>query len=407
MEQIRRILNRIVSILTTYTLLEIYHILIYKFIRKTYYIKKNKKNKKWAIILYVDSPFYFHKDTRFMNHQAYREAIKIANILEDIGYNYIVENYESKPKFGSKKFDLIFGHEPNFIYYSEKNPDAIKIIYSAGSYYEQRNEGIKNRIDSFNRKFNAKIKYTRLIEPHNGFEKADMIFQIGNNVTKGTFPPLLQNKIHLINQSSNFIKTIDIENKIKKSCRNVFVWMGSSGSILKGFDLVFDYFSTHKELKLKIIGEIDTEVYNIYKKEIEQSHNITYYGFVNVNTEHFIHIVSDASFIIYPSITEGGCPGAVITLMQNGLIPLVSRICKFDEIDECGFVIPEVSLSGIKYSIDWAKSLTNDDIRHKQKKSYQISTKKWNINSFERDFKNGINIVLNNKEKQYKNKLYL
>ena len=395
MVQINKLIHKAIRLIRKNNINDLWNIIIYKLIKKNYYIHKNRKHTKWAIVSYVEQPFYYKKDLQFMmGHQTRREALEMGNILESLGYNYVIENYESKPRFLNKKFDLIFGHEPNFIQYANNNPKAIKIIYSAGTYFVQRNNSIKNRTDFYNSKHGTNIKYLRLIEPHNGFDIADKIFQIGNPVTIETFPQHLRQKIKLINQSSNFIGKCDIDEKIKNSQNNEFVWMGSVGSILKGLDLVLDYFLTRPDLRLSIIGKIDDDVYEYYKDSIEKAAHIKYYGFVDVNTDYFKNIITNASFIIFPSATEG-CPGAVISLMQNGLIPIVSKICSFPEVEEMGYVIKAISQDGIEDSVEWAISLPEKDRYNMQRKAYEYSTNKWSINTFKHDFREGIIYIIN------------
>ena len=67
------------------------------------------------------------------------------------------------------------------------------------------------------------------------------------------------------------------------------------------------------------------------------SPNIKLWGFMDINSDELTAIIDRCNFLIYPSGSEGGCPGAVINSMKKGLIPIVTPWAAFDGIEEYGF----------------------------------------------------------------------
>lgn len=176
-------------------------------------------------------------------HQNKREALIIGKIFYSLGYNVKVARCNAPKECDDRHYDIIFGLDPNFVTMSQKNPQALKIYYATGAYWKHQYSIVKNRIDSFNKKHGTHLPYSRSVDAHNSCEIADIIFQIGSSFTIQTYPPELQNKIKIINQSSNFSQECNLQHKLQSVSIKDFLWFGSSGSILKGLDLVLDFLS--------------------------------------------------------------------------------------------------------------------------------------------------------------------
>lgn len=352
----------------------------------------NKKDKL-IYISYLSEPFKKKNDSTYLNkHQNRRETILLGEILSNLGWGYVVERFD-KYLVKNGKYQAIFGLEPNFERMAKKNPDAVKIYYATGSYYQHQNKMIIQRTDEFNKKHHTELSYQRLVKPHNSCETADYIFQIGSSKTINTYPPELRNKIHIIRQTCHTFINYDVQDKLKYYDRKQFVWMGSNGSILKGLDLVLDYFIGHKEFTLHVIGNIDHDFYSVYKNQINSSTNIHYHGFMDMNDPHFIKIAYQCSCIIFPSCSEG-MPGSVINMMKLGLIPIVAKWCSFDKIDVLGYELKDLTTTSIEQSILWFNSLSNKEVEELFIQNHKYSTETYNKNVFEKDMTTNFKKVL-------------
>ena len=372
--------------------------------------KKNKDqytlysllNRKWAYISYIPEVYYHKKDKVYMRtHQNKREALIIGKIFYSLGYNVKVARCNAPKECDDRHYDIIFGLDPNFVTMSQKNPQALKIYYATGAYWKHQYSIVKNRIDSFNKKHGTHLPYSRSVDAHNSCEIADIIFQIGSSFTIQTYPPELQNKIKIINQSSNFSQECNLQHKLQSVSIKDFLWFGSSGSILKGLDLVLDFFISHPQYNLPVIGSLDEGFIDIYQKQIDECRNITLYGFLDTNSELFMNLAYLCAFNIFPSGSEG-CPGSVITMMQMGVIPITSRWGAIDNIEHYGYLLPELSVEAIGKGVEWASMLPQDKFHKLIRENIYYSTQTWNLEQFENEFRSTLKETIKTKERKNK-----
>lgn len=352
-----------------------------------------KKKEKMVCISYLPEPFRKRENHEYLNkHQNRREALILGNVFEELGWGYQVVRFD-KLFFKKAGFQMVFGLEPNFLHIIEKNPLAIKIYYATGSYYQHQNRMIIQRTDAFNLKHHSHLSYQRLVAPHVSCEVADYIFQIGSSKTLNTYPEELREKIRIIHQTCHSFTNYKVENKRLHYRRNHFIWMGSNGSILKGLDLIIDFFQNKENLILHIVGNIDADFYELYKNIIENTPNMHYYGFIDMDDPLLLKIAEQCTGIIFPSCSEG-LPGTVINMMKLGLIPVVSKWCSFDEIDKLGYEIQDLSVEGIKEAIDWFDSLSDEEIENLFIANYSYSNQMYNYEQFEKDMMYNLRFVL-------------
>lgn len=94
--------------------------------------------------------------------------------------------------------------------------------------------------------------------------------------------------------------------------------------------------------------------------------------------------------MVYPSGTEGGCPGAVINGMKMGLVPIVTPWAAFDGIEDCGFIMDDWTTAALAKGIDWSMSLPIDKVEKMSDEARTICTKKFNLDRFKALFKQEI-----------------
>ena len=350
------------------------------------YKLENSIKKGRVLVSYLPTPFYKKGNEKYFSyHQNRRESIIIAKIFHELGYSVTVRHFRKLTVF-RKRYDIIFGLEPNFVRESLYNPNALKIYYATGTYYQFQNKLIKERTDQFNKKNNTAVPYYRLVAQHVSAEISDYIFQIGTMNTLLTYPASLRSKIRLLDQSCEDFNNFQVSKKIELLNKNTFIWFGSGGSILKGLDLVIDYFYENHNLKLHIVGPIDKEVYHFYKNKLLYTNNIKYHGFLNIHSIEFQTIVNQSTFLIFPSASEGS-PGSVINLKKLGIIPVVSKIAAVDSIKELGVVIEDLTINGIAQAVKEALSYTDEQLIQLIYANISYANTKYNLQQFERKFK--------------------
>lgn len=359
------------------------------------YIKKIDKNAPWALVSYIPFVYDFIGDDSFLDeHQSRREAFVINRILNELGYNVYNIPFNAKQKIPSYNFELVFGLEPAFCDACIKYPNALKIYYATGAYYEHQNKMVKFLTDEMNNIFKSHIPYRRIVKEHNACQLADYILQIGNKFTIETYPETLQSKISLIHQSSQATRTIST---IRYAEINHFFFMSSTGNCLKGVPLLCKFFSQHPELTLHIVGSIEEDVGEALKGIITP--NIILHGFMNVNSDEFLSIVSKCNFMLYPSGSEGGAPGAVLNGMRNGLIPITAQWGHVDEFFYYGYIMKDISLTSLSDGIQWSQSLSPEEVTRRKILCAEHVKRTYNLERFEVEFRQYMNKIIRNENR--------
>ena len=134
--------------------------------------------------------------------------------------------------------------------------------------------------------------------------------------------------------------------------RHRFLWLGSHGAVLKGLDLVLEAFAGMPELQLTVCGPVEDEAdfAEAFHRELHETPNITTLGWVDIHGSRFRQLVQDTVGFVYPSASESQS-GAVITCLQAGLIPIISRECDVPVDDSMGVVLHETSVEAIRTAV--------------------------------------------------------
>lgn len=341
------------------------------------------KEAPWVYVSYISDVFYKRDNETYMRgHQSRQETIEIVNVFNELGYNVFLSD-SNHPKLPNRNFKILFGIEPGFVEAYRKYPEATKIYYATGAYSGHQNSMIINRTDGFSQKHHYKYPYNRLVVEYDNLEVADAILQIGSKYTVETYPKQHRDKIVTIHQSC--VLSPECTELVRNySNRKDYMWLGGGGCILKGLDLVVDYFKEHPELTIHIVGSIEEEFIKAYHHSFPS--NVIFHGFMNVASEEFMCIVSACNFLIYPSCTEG-MPGSVITSMYYGIIPIVSRWAAFDEIDEMGYLLAGLDEESIQLAIDKVQKLSDEEVENLSLKCVKFAQNTYNLKKFKEEFK--------------------
>lgn len=340
---------------------------------------KLKGNRKRAYISYIPESL-IRQDAKYLNlHQNRREMKIIAETFLANGYDVIVQEFTA-PIIDDSVFDVVFGLEPNFTTMARRTLKARHISYATGAYSPFANNAIEKRTNEFNQKHSANIPPRRVCMVDEAPEIADIILQIGSKFTIQTYPSHLQGKIRLINQSSNYLPSQSLD--LRKPDKHNFLWLASSGSILKGVDLVIEAFMQHPELSIDIVGPVEQDILKYFP--IDKYPNIRIHGFIDVNTPEFQKIITSTAFLLYPSATEGA-PGAVNVAMKNGIIPLTSSVASPDDIDRLGFMIKSLDSDGIEEALSWSQTLSDEEIKRLHNRNIEYA-KRWSLDNFKDEF---------------------
>ena len=344
------------------------------------YISRISRKAPWVLVAYLPDVFYHQNDISYINaHQNKREALSMIPILNKLGYNVYVRHYEYSGEIPNYNFQIIFGHPPLIERAAEQFPKAKMVMYATGCLYTHQNKQEIEITNAINKRYGFSIPYVRLVKPYNCHITSNKILLIGSKYTIETFPANTHSKITTIHQSSQTIRTLT---PIIYSNENDFLFIGSCGNLLKGVSFIVDYFSTHPTKTIHIIGPIED-----YLESIRETlpPNIILHGWLDINSDKYLSIISKCNFIIYPSGSEGA-PGSVINAMYNGIIPIVTRWSAFDEISDYGFLMEGWDVKSIANGVNWSDSLDRDEVLYRKRKCAEFAKHTYNLATFSEEF---------------------
>ncbi len=342
----------------------------------------NTSHTKTALLSYIRFVFekgYVH-DERHTNRYT---TFIIAEALSRLGYNVDIINYSDHFSGDINKYDVVLGLG-NPLEYALQNRESKKtkvIAFGTGCNPFFSNVITISRIVDFYKRSNQLLlsssRYIREDQPLQ-HEIADWIILHGSTFARTTYRPDHINSIH----APVFIKkaatrTNEEWNVAKKN----YIWFGSDGAIHKGLDLVIEAFAKTPDCNLYICGNLDSEkeFMDYYNPVISSHPNITYQGFVNIDSDLFQEITRKCAFVIYPSASEGNSP-AVITCMANGgMIPIVTKNADVD-LNGFGVLIHDFTVDAVVDSIKKSQILSLEELKTQSEK---IIAETHHLNAFD------------------------
>lgn len=351
----------------------------------------NSNHKKFVLISYTIYPF----TGRVATHTNNQESIAIAQLFDELGYCVDVVHYTNGCRIDYSKYEVIFGFGVPFENSFNSPVKIQRIYYATGAHVCFQNHAEIKRVQEVNAKYGECATPKRIIPWmwSQSTTMSDALIVIGNEWTKSTYAAYTKVPIISVNATA-FIneKTISIYRDMKMSRRN-FLWFGSGGLIHKGLDLCLEYFAKHPECHLHICGPKEEDFFRIFKNELTQP-NIHFHGFIDVKSDLFVDIVTQCSFAVLPTCSEGQAT-ALLTAMGSGLIP-ISTIYSGIDVQKYGYVLPTLDGDGLAKAISLTVNLTDDEIFLMSKNAQDIIRLNHTLEIFKKNLKNFFFIGISN-----------
>jgi hypothetical protein len=334
----------------------------------------NANYKKRALLSYVITPFKLNS----LSHTYFYEAQSWAKILDELGYIVDIIDYRNTKKLDIEQYDLICGFGSVFKQYFESSLDKkIKTIYyGTGMHMFFQNQATLQRVkEVFNKKNVWLGKSARVVENTSlyGTFLADSIIILGNDIVVQSYKKYYNGNIFETPAPFYQVQNaISIISRRSKESTKHYLWIGGSGLIHKGLDLILEYFSKHQNLILHICGPIDNEkdFINAYNTELFKTSNILVHGFVDINSKQFEEILLSCSFVIFPSCSEGGAASVLAAIGNGGLIPIITKETSINTGYEIW--IDKLNNKYIHKAISESQNLTYEAIKELQIINYKF-----------------------------------
>ncbi len=274
-------------------------------------------------------------------------------------------------------YDYIIGFGSAFRKARLLNPSAKTILYLTEKTPDFSFKKEKERIDYFYERHHVKVGFSRSGQffKNEDFVGLDMCIMLG----KQSDLALLPRQIKSFDITPTGLKNVNVNTNIRqyKNAKKHFLWLGSSGAIHKGLDILIDVFKKHPDLTLHIVGLHWSDRPIISKILVK---NTIDYGYMNINSKEFASIAETCAYCISPSCSEG-VSTSVITAMNHGLIPIVSEECSLD-LGSIGETLTDFHIEYIERIVEkWSKE---DDLflQKLQDAVLQLTDEKYSLSTY-------------------------
>lgn len=309
-------------------------------------LKTHATKRGDALVSYMTSPFLGADDGR---HTNVWECHEIVSILLEMGYDVDIIDWDNQTFIPKKKYSVYLDIFSNLERLAPYLTTTTKIFHITGAHWQFMNHAEYTRLLELKNRRGIALKPNRSVRPGLNIEFADCGASLGNDFTIDTYAYAKKPITRIPISTTHTYRSP--ENKDFEAIKKNFIWLGGSGMVHKGLDLVLEAFAAMPDYRLTVIGPIEKEPEFVaaYHKELYETSNITLAGWLDLGSAEFDKIRNKSVGVIYPSCSEGG-GGSVITAMHAGLIPIVTRESSVDTHD-FGVTLPDSAIESIKESV--------------------------------------------------------
>lgn len=351
---------------------------------ENYYKTNYDKN---ALLIYIVHPFIFPDSIPAHTNQV--EAVIMADVLCELGYNVDIINTKYIEEIDVGKYQLVLGYGKRFdeICVHSEN-EQLKVCYlTEASPYFANNAELK-RLRAFEKRNNCWIGFERQsvnLLNLDILNKADAAICLGNDWTASTYEGMFK-KIYKLNVSGFQDVVLPELHKEHATAMKNFLWYGGAGPIHKGLDLLIEAFRKLPDARLHIVGEVSSEFYRFYKNDIENAENILYYGFLNKESEEFRMVCETCGFCLNLSCSEGQST-AVVTTLFAGMIPVCTKETGIDAEVIGGFFVSEIENDEIIEKVRSLMELSEQEWKKRQEQIYNYAKENHTIDCYQKQLK--------------------
>lgn len=348
----------------------------------------SRKNRGNVLFSYLRLPLLWKQDDkRFSWHSNCWESKEIVRVFNELDFNVDAIEWTDRKFNPQKNYDIFFDVGVNLQRVAPfLNPKALKILHITGSYPFYQRKAELERVAALEARRGMLYSPKRIAGDLDLFERslriADIASLIGNEETLNTYPRHYHNKIELVTVSASQLFYVK-NNSDYVPARREFLWFNGGGAVHKGLDLVLEAFAKNPEIDLHVVGLLDNEkdFLKIYEKELFGLTNIKYYGKLSPTSDRFIEIARRVFCFIAPSCSEG-ISSAVVTCLQIGLYPILTKSNGVSLPNGCGFMLKEASVDAIEKAILSAVCMDDGSVASQIKTVQTFALKEFSRENF-------------------------
>jgi len=356
--------------------------------RKVVTLEPEGERRGTALFSYILDPFLTPPGGKIPYwHTNYWESFTMGHLLAEAGYQVDCISWTNHTYVPSEPVDLLVDVRMNLERLAPLVGDeTVKVFHIDTCHHAFHNRAQLERLERLRRDRGVELPPEKMMPKNRGIETAHCASILGNELTASTYAfagkPLFRVPL------SNSLTYPWPADKDFASARRRFLWVGSTGLVHKGLDLVLEAFAGMPELELVVCGPIRREraFEKAFWKELYETPNIHTVGWVDVAGDRFRKILDSCIGIVYPSCAEGG-GGSVISCMHGGVLPVVTLTASVDVAPDYGLLLPGASVTEIRDGVRNLAARPLEELEAMARQAWTFAREHHTREVFEREYR--------------------
>jgi glycosyltransferase involved in cell wall biosynthesis len=331
-------------------------------------------------------------------HQQTGQAHEIARALDEFGYAVDVADWSERRPILDRPYHLVIDLHPSdpALYDDFLAPGAIRLSWITGSNPSFSNAVERDRLEEQRSRRGTTLLPRRQVPlfPRERFEAFDGMLAFAGPAALRTYEEFRLPPVHLlVNSGYEEVAPTDPARRDPKR----FLFMASTGQVLKGLDRLLEIFADEPDLKLVVLSMFRRELdfVRAYRRELTRQPNIRAIGFLDVSSRAFREVQADCGWLLLPSGSEGKC-GTITVAMSFGLPVVASEICGFDE-PEVEW-LPDCRIETIREVVRDLAHHPAAEVRRRSEQAAALVRRKYTRADFARSIRAALEAVLGRRE---------
>lgn len=345
-----------------------------------------------VVISYITWPFEIGiNPQRMRGHTNAGEVLTMVETFQGLGFRVEICDWDNTEYSPPQDTIVVIDIHSNLGKWTLP-ANCIKVLHATGAHWSFQNTAEENRLAGVRKRRGVELKPRRTSVPTLAVKCVDHVVVLGNEFTVETFR-FAGKPITRIPISSAYGFQFP-EGRDYGKGRKKFLWIGSYGMVHKGLDLVLEAFAGMPDLELTVCGrpEKEDDFFRLYEKELKQTPNIHFHGWVDMGSPEFNQISLTHASVVYPSCSEGG-GGSVIHCMHAGMIPVCTREASVD-LDNFGVLIRDGSVSAVQEAVRTVASMSPSEVKQRAQASWEFVRSNHTLEKFRYNYQEFSKLII-------------
>ena len=311
-------------------------------------------------------------DPRIQIHTHYWQSVQMVRTLTELGYTVDVIDYSNTSFQPVETYHVFIDVRHNMERLAERlGKDCLKIFHLDSAHLLAHNSAEAQRLLDLLGRRGVTLPPQRHEPPNCGIDFADYATANAGEFSLSTFRNA---RIPIYPLPAPAAHTLDWPPaKDWAACRTRFVWLGSSGLVHKGLDLVLEAFAKMPNCHLTVCAPIDQEqkFKQAYHRELYATLNIETVGWIEMGSTAFQEIMRRSAAVVYPSCSEG-LSTSTIECMHAGLLPIVTYETGVP-VGDFGFQISPCTVARIQQLVHQVTQLPLAELKHRSELAWKFA----------------------------------